>query len=800
MAANYDDVLGQLRDAGLLLDTLEVGTTRMVRCKVEGGGRERRGWYMLHELQTPGGELLIVGSYGVWRGNDNSSSKIELRKRDKEFSQEQREALKRRIAEDRKKAEAARKREADIAARRAEIIWGKLAPTGESDYLASKGVAAHGLRFTPNGSAALPLLDINGRLHGLQFLRTTAQAKAADRPAKEFWPVGLVKKGHFHLIGTPDWIVLVAEGYATAATLHEATGYPVAVAFDAGNLVAVVAALRSRYKQSRILICADDDVLQKCRHCKARLVLATTPTDCPACGKAHEARNAGVESASAAALEVNGAWAVAAFNDEGGRRQRFLETGHKLTDYNDVHALEGLHVVRTQIEARLSELQWSRPAPKIAANTTVGGEGNGAIVPFTSYDELLKRFALVYGQGGTVFDRQEHCLVTLSDMRDACVRKDVHRFWMEHPARDIVRVTEVGFDPGGDDPQVTCNLWAGWPTQPVEGKCDKLLDLLWHMCSGETDARELYDWVLRWIAYPIQHPGAKMKTTLVLHGPQGTGKNMFFEALMGIYGQYGRIIDQSAIEDRFNDWASRKLFLIADEVIARSDLYHVKNKLKAFITGDRIRINPKNMAAYEEQNHVNVVFLSNEAMPVVLEEDDRRHAVIWTPEKLKPEFYQDVLAEIRNGGIAALHHHLLNVPLGNFSNGSLPPRTAAKDELIGLALDSPLRWLDDLYGKDIAGLTPRPAPSIEWYEAYKLWCHRQSVKAAPMTKFVNALERKRGIRSERKRYQVLANTMGPHYILMLGNTQPLSGESETSWLGDEVIAFRAELTDYRGKS
>jgi putative DNA primase/helicase len=773
MAANYDDVLGQLRDAGLLVDTLEIGTTRMVRCKVEGGGREKRGWYMLHELQTPSGELLIVGSYGVWRGNDNSSSKIELRKRDKEFSQEQRDALKRRIAEDRKKAEAARKREADIAARRAEDIWAKLAPTGESDYLANKGVAPHGLRFTPNGSAVLPLLDANGRLHGLQFLRTAAQAKIARRPAKEFWPAGLIKKGHFHLIGAPDWIVLVAEGYATAATLHEATGYPVAVAFDAGNLAPVSEALRKRYPKVRILICADDDAFSE--------------------------GNPGVSAASAAALSVSGAYAVPRFADDDARRAKHAANGHKLTDYNDVHALEGLHVVRTQIEARLSELQWSRPAPKIAVNPTIGGEGNAAIVPFTSYDELLKRFALVYGQGGTVFDRQEHCLVTLSDMRDACVRKDVHRFWMEHPARDIVRVSEVGFDPGGDDPQVTCNLWAGWPTQPVEGKCSKLLDLLWHMCSGESDAQRLYDWVLRWIAYPIQHPGAKMKTTLVLHGPQGTGKNMFFEALMGIYGQYGRIIDQSAIEDRFNDWASRKLFLIADEVIARSDLYHVKNKLKAFITGDRIRINPKNMAAYEEQNHVNVVFLSNETMPVVLDEDDRRHAVIWTPEKLDTAFYQEVIAEIRNGGVAALHHYLLNVPLGDFSNGSLPPKTAAKDELIGLGLDSPLRFTDELEAGFIDGLLPRPAPSREWYEAYKIWCHRDGVRAAPMNKFLNAIERKRGIQSPHKRYLINQQVLGPHSMLMLGKTD--HGEvSERIFLGDETITFRAALNDYRGKA
>lgn len=77
MASNYDDVLGQLQGAGLLVDSLEVG--RLRRCKVDGD-RERRGWYHLHEIRLPNGDDLIVGSYGVWRGAENNATKVELRK------------------------------------------------------------------------------------------------------------------------------------------------------------------------------------------------------------------------------------------------------------------------------------------------------------------------------------------------------------------------------------------------------------------------------------------------------------------------------------------------------------------------------------------------------------------------------------------------------------------------------------------------------------------------------------------------------------------------------------------------
>ena len=794
MASNYQDVLDQLQAAGLQVTTLQVG--RLVRCKVEGD-REKRGWYVLHEITAGNGDLLLVGSYGVWHGNDSGSQKIELRKATDSLGKEQREAIRRRLQEDRKKADQARAREADRAAAVAAKAWAACAVDGDSDYLAQKGVGAHGIRFSPSGAIAIPLLDTAGRVHGLQIIRSKRAAKAEHKPAKEFWPAGVAKRGHFHLLGgVPNHLLLLAEGYATAATLYEATGLPVATAFDAGNLAAVAAALHKRYKRARILICADDDNFASCRQCKARLVLTETAATCRNCGQPHKAVNTGITAASTAALEVGGQWIRPVFDDEAARHRAFLEKGAKATDFNDLHLAEGLHSVRVQIEARLAALGWNVAPGR--APTTTGGAG-GALRPIESLDEMLERFALVFGQGGMVFDRQEHCLISLSDMRDICVSRELHRAWAEHPDRSIVRVSEVGFDPGNEDPGITCNLWAGWPTTPKAGRCEKLLELLRYMCSEEPSGDALYTWILRWVAYPIQNPGAKMKTTVVVHGPQGTGKNMFFEAVMTIYGRYGRMIDQSAIEDRFNDYASRKLFLVADEVVARSDLFHVKNRLKAFITGEWIRINPKNMAAYDERNHVNVVFLSNESMPVVLEEDDRRHAVVWTPVKLGADFYRQVLDEIHSGGIEALHDHLLHLDLGDFGPGTLPPLSAAKAELINLSLDSTSRFLYELEAGDIAGVTPRPCLNVDLYELYKAWCHRNGMRAAPLPKLVNVLGRKHRIPTSRKRYQTgTGRTDGPHGVSMFGpEREPPPGASEQIWLGTHISAFSLAVRDFK---
>lgn len=825
MALNYQDVLEQLESAGLQIDHLRIGPTSRGnpwRVKVDGE-HGKPGWYILHEMTLDGGDVVIVGSYGVYSGKDPGAQKVKLQRI--EMTAEQKAAYRARLQEDRKRAAQLRGAEVKQAAGKADEKWRACLPTGEHDYLTRKGIGAHGVRFAPegmfieydgkgdkpyavpvDGALVVPLQDLVGRTFGLQFILSRARhaerIKRLERD-KEYWPPGFDKIGHLHLIGVPSWIILVAEGYATGATLYEATGHPVAIAFDAGNLQPVAQALHKRYPKARILICADDDAFGKCRECKAPLKKADGPT-CPACGQPHGCDNAGVSAAQTASLAVGGAYLAPSFADDEARWTKFSTQGHKITDFNDLHAAEGLAVVRAQVEDKLRALGWEAPALAARASPSTGGEGqNNALRPIETQEELLERYALVYGQKGTVFDHQEHCLVALSDMRDACISRELHRRWCEHPLRKIVRVMEVGFDPAGEDPNITCNLWDKWPTTPRSGTCERLLELLRYMCMGDANAEHLFQWVLRWIAYPIQHPGAKMKSTLVIHGPQGTGKNLFFECVMAIYGRYGRVIDQSAIEDKFNDWASRKLFLIADEVVARSDLYHVKNKLKAFITGDWIRINPKNMAAYEERNHVNLVFLSNERMPVVLEEDDRRHAIIWTPEKLSPAFYEEVAAEIRAGGIAALHQYLLDLDLKGFDEHTKPPMTVAKAELIELSLDSTTRFFNHLRDGLIDGVRMMPGLSEDWFQLYRAWCNRQGIaKAAPLNKLIDAIGKKKGMSTGRKRYQRAGSVVGPHGVVIPADSvaQMPPGSSETAWLGDCIEAFGNAVRDYRGSA
>lgn len=177
----------------------------------------------------------------------------------------------------RERAERAKAEQASIeaaqasAAKAAADLWASASETGHSPYLERKGVAGVGVRYLPDGTVLVPMHDADGVLWNVQCI---APAKPVGGTDKRYGPPGVKggrKQGLWHVLGAlplPDAaggpsgapaVVLLAEGYATAASLHMATGYPVAVAFDAGNLLPVARALRVLCPAALLVVCGDDD-------------------------------------------------------------------------------------------------------------------------------------------------------------------------------------------------------------------------------------------------------------------------------------------------------------------------------------------------------------------------------------------------------------------------------------------------------------------------------------------------------------------------------------------------------------
>lgn len=245
--------INQLESAGLIIDgAVEYG--RLVRCKVDGDtGRKQSGWYVLHDLRLDSGETVTVGRYGNWKRYGGESLRVEFDRPG--LTEAERQRLAAEQDKLRQQADAEKQERAASAAIRAAKIWAGLPDTGKSDYLDRKQVRAYGLRFS-RGSVVVPVCNAAGDLVGLQFI-------GADGGKK--FLTGTPVSGAWHMIGEPPapsddkGLLWVAEGYATGATVHEATGCAVVLAFHAGNLVPVAKALRDLYPLARIAIAADND-------------------------------------------------------------------------------------------------------------------------------------------------------------------------------------------------------------------------------------------------------------------------------------------------------------------------------------------------------------------------------------------------------------------------------------------------------------------------------------------------------------------------------------------------------------
>ena len=286
---------------------------KLHRVKVDGD-KARNSWFVLNS-GTP-----AAGAFGCWK---RSIKETWCAKRRENLSA----AEWQNIRQQWQLADAERQRtEAERHAKARKIaawILARSKPATSHAYLDTKGVKIPGDVREHRGALVLPLHDVDGEVHSLQFI-------GADG-GKRFLTGGKIAGCFFTLADDSDSPLVICEGYATGASIREATGYAVVCAMNCGNLLAVSKALREKFPTRDIIIGADNDQL--------------TPG------------NPGLAKATESAKAIGARLAVPQFSD----------TTTKPTDFNDLHQLEGLTTMKTQIQ--------------------------GAQVPKESDDELLQRLA-----------------------------------------------------------------------------------------------------------------------------------------------------------------------------------------------------------------------------------------------------------------------------------------------------------------------------------------------------------------------------------------------------------------------
>lgn len=274
------------------------------------------------------------------------------------------------------------------------------------------------------------------------------------------------------------------------------------------------------------------------------------------------------------------------------------------------------------------------------------------------------------------------------------VKKPAAKAWLEWEHRAEVR--GLAFAPG--QPPITedglLNTWKGWGARyPDKGDITPWTELLDHLFGTDSASRL---WFEQWCAYPLQNPGAKMATAVLLWGiVHGSGKTLVGHTLMRIYGSHAAEIHDTDLEDDRKEWAADKQFVLADDIVAKGDRQMMRT-IMTMVTQKTVRLNPKYIPSYSLPDTINYLYTSNEPDALYMDDGDRRffvHEVLAGKYRWYREYVQ---WRDSNAGIQALWHHLLTLDLTDFDAQAPAPETAGKREMQELGKSDLGAWVRDL--------------------------------------------------------------------------------------------------------
>jgi putative DNA primase/helicase len=270
---------------------------RLHRYKAPGDS-DKDGFYVVHL------DGIAAGMFGHWAKHPEP---IKWRaKGSQPLDREQSAKLKRAIDEARAQREAEKAEAQAAVAKRSNEEWiGLKNADADHPYLVRKRVGTHGIKETKDGRLAVAVF-VDEKITSMQYI--------SDDGAKLFQKSGAVAGGYYRLGGKPNEVAYICEGFATAASVREATNATVYTAFSGHNLPLVAQWLHKKYPDLKIIIVADND-------CE---------TD----------DNPGLKYARQAAGLADGTYII----------PKLTAAPDKRCDINDLHIAEGLEAVRNLLQ------------------------------------------------------------------------------------------------------------------------------------------------------------------------------------------------------------------------------------------------------------------------------------------------------------------------------------------------------------------------------------------------------------------------------------------------------------------
>jgi len=323
------------------------------------------------------------------------------------------------------------------------------------------------------------------------------------------------------------------------------------------------------------------------------------------------------------------------------------------------------------------------------------------------------------------------------DKKGVPVYKNHLTAWATHPKALSFKGGMV-FVPDKKVPDNYFNRWRGFSVLPM---CNEaLLDrIYYHMkevvCAGHED---LYQYLLCWIAYTIQHPDKPAGAALVLRGDKGCGKGTlghFLEWLWGFHGLY--IANAHHLVGKFNGHLNDICFLFADEAFFSGDKQH-EGVLKALITEPTLLIERKGIDSIQQPNYLKVFMATNSTFAVPASRDERRYCVFDVASTYigNTDYFNALHADCKSKEVqAAFLHTMQSIDLAGWHTGMIPDSIGLREQRY-CSMDSVQKWIVDvLLNERWAGVTGCTDDDFDedWvevltsetlYKYYVNWCDK----------------------------------------------------------------------------
>ena len=327
---------------------------------------------------------------------------------------------------------------------------------------------------------------------------------------------------------------------------------------------------------------------------------------------------------------------------------------------------------------------------------------------------------------------------------------DVFDMWSRNVS--TLEYADIVFDPTEDhDPETTLNTFGGLKVQnelrQMKGRVsmreydeEAILPILEHLEALAGDDEVCYEYLLDWLAYPLQ-TGEKTNVALLIRGKPGCGKGVIFEKLMIklIYGDAlaAQLGGGKQIGNKFNAHWKNKMFIVIDEPnkLNRDQRDNLKNMIDSTITV----IEDKGVSAKFDTDYTNYAFTCNHIPSEFLDHDDRRFFIIQHNGKnvQDQEHFKKLLSTIDQHYVD-FYKYLMYRDIETFCKGEAPPTTFIKERLMLESVDPVFRYMR--YLAEETEFCRR----VRWLDFYKnaaKWCKEQHMPTTWHTKGALALRK-----------------------------------------------------------